>query len=101
MVEDIQGKVDSLSKVKKLPASITKEGLEEAKAGLASLREEWGKVQQIFTSGNLVEAVNAATSLRDKTVKIMEALGLSAPATAPAAAPAPATVPAPVPPAAK
>ena len=99
MVEEIQGKVDSLSKVKKLPASITKEGLEEAKAGLASLREEWGKVQQIFTSGNFVEAVNGATSLKDKATKIMEALGLSTQAAAPAAAPAP--VPAPVPPAAK
>jgi hypothetical protein len=100
MLEDIQGKVDSLSKVKKLPASITKEGLEGAKTALASLREEWGKVQQIFTSGNLVEAVNAVTSLKDKTVKIMETLGLSAPVAAPAAAP-PAPVPAPVPPAAK
>lgn len=90
MVEEIQGKVDSLSKVKKLPASITKEGLEEAKAGLASLREEWGKVQQIFTSGNFVEAVNGATSLKDKATKIMEALGMSVPAAAPVAAPAPA-----------
>jgi hypothetical protein len=101
MVEEIQGKVDSLYKVKKLPASITKEGLEEAKAGLASLREEWGKVQQIFTSGNLTEAVNAATSLKDKTVKIMEALGLSAPAAAPAAVPAVVPALAPVPPVAK
>jgi nucleotide-binding universal stress UspA family protein len=94
MVEEIQGKVDSLSKVKKLPASITKEGLEEAKAGLASLREEWGKVQQIFTSGNFVEAVNGATSLKDKATKIMEALGMSVPAAAPVAAPAPAPAPA-------
>ena len=91
MVEEIQVKVDSLSKVKKLPASITKEGLEEAKAGLASVKDEWGKVQQSFTSGNLMEAVNMATSLKDKAVKIMEALGLSAPAAAPAAAPAPRT----------
>lgn len=97
MVEDIQVKVDSLSKVKKLPSSITKEGLEEAKAGLASLRDEWGKVQQIFTSGNLVEAVNAATSLKDKAVKIMETLGISAPVAAPAVAPAPTAAPAPAP----
>jgi nucleotide-binding universal stress UspA family protein len=101
MVEEIQVKVDSLSKVKKLPASITKEGLEESKVGLASLREEWGKVQQIFTSGNLVEAVNAVTSLKDKTVKIMEALGLSAPVAAPVAAPVPAPIAAPTPAAAK
>jgi len=99
MVEDIQGKVDSLSKVKKLPANIKKEAFEEAKVGLASVKDEWGKVQQSFTSGNLTEAVNAATSLKDKAVKIMEALGLSAPVAAPVAAPVPA--PAPVSPAAK
>lgn len=93
MVEEIQVKVDSLSKVKKLPASITKEGLAEAQAGLVSVKDEWGKVQQSFTNGNLTEAVNMATSLKDKAVKIMEALGLIAPTAAPA--------PEPVPPAAK
>jgi len=94
MVEEIQVKVDSLSKVKKLPASITKEGLAEAQAGLASVKDEWSKVQQSFTSGNLMEAVNMATSLKDKAVKIMETLGISAPVAAPVAAPAPTAAPA-------
>ena len=94
MIEEIQVKVDSLYKVKKLPASITKEGLAEAQAGLASVKDEWGKVQQSFTSGNLMEAVNIATSLKDKAVKIMETLGISAPVAAPAAAPAPTAAPA-------
>ena len=97
MVEEIQGKVDALSKVKKLPANIKKEAFEEVKVGFASVKEEWGKVQQSFTSGNLMEAVSAATALKDKVVKIMETLGLSAPVAAPAATPATA----PVPPAAK
>jgi nucleotide-binding universal stress UspA family protein len=93
MVADIQTKMDSLSKLRKLPASITKEGFEEAQAGLASVKDEWGKVQQSFTSGNFVEAVNGATSLKDKALKIMETLGISAPA--PAAAPAADAVPVP------
>jgi hypothetical protein len=88
MVADIQGKVDSLAKVKKLPANITKEGLEEAKAGLASISDEWGKVQQSFTSGNLTEAITVGTTLKEKALKIMEALGMTAPAADPAAAPA-------------
>ncbi len=96
MVEDIQAKIDSLSKVKKLPASVTKEGFEEAKAGLASVKDEWTKIQTSFTSGNFAEAVNAATSLKDKAVKIMESLGMSVPSSeTPAEAPAPAAVPAP------
>jgi hypothetical protein len=100
MVEEIQGKVDSLAKLRKLPATITKQGLEDAKAGLASVKDEWGKVQQSFTGGNFVEAVNGATSLKDKATKIMESLGMSAPVAAPAAAPvstpAPAAAPAPI-----
>lgn len=97
MVEDIQGQVDVLSKAKKLPATLTKETFEEAKAGLASVRDEWGKVQQSFTSGNFADAVTAATSLKDKALKIMEALGMSVPAAAPATAPTPAGAAAPAP----
>jgi chromosome segregation ATPase len=36
MFEDIQGKVDGLSKLKKLPASLTKEKFEEAKASASA-----------------------------------------------------------------
>lgn len=97
MVTDIQGKLDSLSNVKKLPAKITKEGFEEAKAGFVSLQDDWTKAQASFTSGNFTEAVNMASSLKDKAVKIMESLGMSVPvaeAPAPAAAtPAPAPAP--------
>lgn len=98
MIEDIQAKVDSLSKAKKLPAKITKEGFEEAKAGLTSVKDEWTKVQASFTSGNFTEAVGAATSLKDKVIKIMETLGMSVPvAEAPTAIPADSPVPAPAP----
>jgi hypothetical protein len=90
MVADIQNKVDSLSKAKKLPASLTKEKFEEVKAGFASVKDEWEKVQQSFTSGNFADAVNVATSLKDKASKIMETLGINATA----ATPAPAAVPA-------
>jgi hypothetical protein len=94
MFEEIQAKVDSLSKVKKLPATITKEGFEEAKAGLASVKDEWTKTQESFTSGNFNEAISVATSLKDRAIKIMEFLGISAPAIeAPASAPANAPVP--------
>ena len=90
MVADIQGKVDSLSKVKKLPAILTKEKFEEAKAGLASVKDEWTKAEESFKTGSFADAVSMATSVKDKAVKVMEALGISAPSAAPAAAPAPA-----------
>ena len=77
MLEDIQAKVDGLSKVKKLPKSITKEALAEAKAGIESLKGEWTKAQESFTNGNFNEAVGMAASLKEKALKIMESLGMS------------------------
>jgi hypothetical protein len=94
MIADMQGKVDSLSKLKKLPASLTKEKFEEAKAGLVSVKDEWTKAEESFKTGSLAVAVSVATSVKDKAAKVMETLGMSVPAPAadPAAAvPAPAT----------
>ncbi|HON58684.1 MAG TPA: hypothetical protein P5040_07615 [Smithella sp.] len=86
MVTDIQAKVDSLSKVKKLPANLSKQALEEAKTGLASVKEDWAKAEESFKAGSFADAVNAATAIKDKALKIMETLGMSAPAAAPAPA---------------
>jgi hypothetical protein len=94
MIADMQGKVDSLSKLKKLPANLTKEKFEEAKAGLASVKDEWTKAEESFKTGSFAVAVSVATSVKDKAAKVMETLGMSVPAPAadPAAAvPAPAT----------
>lgn len=89
MVTSLQGKVDELSKLKKLPASITAEKFAEAKAGLTSITEDWNKAQESFKTGNFMDAVNVATSVKDKAAKAMESLGI-APAAAPATAAAPA-----------
>ncbi len=98
MFEDIQSKVDGLSKLKKLPADLTKEKFEEAKAALASVKDEWNKIQANFASGSFAEAVTAATFLKDKALKIMEVLGMSVPSSeAPAEAPAPVPAAAPNP----
>jgi hypothetical protein len=92
MIADIQSKVDSLSTVKKLPAKITREKFEEAKAGLTSIKDEWTKAQDSFKTGSFADAVSIATSVKDKAVKAMEALGLSIPASTPAPAPVPVPV---------
>jgi hypothetical protein len=86
MLEDIQAKVDALSKIKKLPKALTKEKIEEAKAGLASAKDELTKAEASFKAGSLNEAVGVATALKDRVLKIMESLGMSAPAAAPAPA---------------
>jgi len=88
MVEMMQGKVDSLSQAKKLPADITTEKFAEAKAGLATLKEEWAKALQNFNAGNITEAVSSAKSLKEKAVQTMGFLGLSLPSAPAAGAPA-------------
>jgi chromosome segregation ATPase len=99
MMEDIQAKVDSLSKLKKLPKALTKETFEEAKAALASAKDELAKAEASFKGGSLNEAVGMATALKDKVIKTMESLGMSVPVpaapVAPAAPAAPAAAPAP------
>lgn len=80
MVEAVQGKVDLISKTKKLPSSLTKEGFEESKGSLLAIKEEWTKAQENFTAGNLTDAVSAATSIKEKVLKVMETLGVAPPA---------------------
>src|SRR5512137_2597070 len=55
VVEAIQSRVDILSKAKKLPATITAEKFEQAKSGLAALKQEWGQAQEAFKGANLMD----------------------------------------------
>jgi hypothetical protein len=91
MIEDIQGKVDALSKLKKLPAKMTKEKFAEVQAGFASVKDDWTKAQESFKNGSFTDAINVAGSVKDKVLKVMESLGMSVPA--PVAAPAPVPTP--------
>lgn len=95
MVETMQGKVDELSKAKKLPADLTSEKFVEAKAGLAAIKEEWAKAMENFKAGNVADALVSATAIKEKASQTMALLGLTAAASVPAevkpeAAPAPA-----------
>ncbi|GAB6272933.1 MAG: hypothetical protein PHH96_01345 [Smithellaceae bacterium] len=79
MVEAIQGKVDDLSKLKKLPKAITAEKLAEAKSGLEAVKADLAKAQESFKSGNIAEAIAVATVVKEKAAKAMESLGITAP----------------------
>lgn len=79
MVEAVQSRVDTLSAAKKLPANLTKEGLEEVKSELLAAKEEWTKAQESYKAGNFAEAVSMANSVKEKAVKAMQALGLPVP----------------------
>lgn len=79
MVEAIESHVNVLSQAKELPANMTAEKLEEAKSGLASIKEEWAKAQESFNSGNLADAISVVTSVKEKTLKAVEGLEMPVP----------------------
>ncbi len=77
MMDAIQTKVDKISKVKKLPANLSAAKLTEAKAGLASAKEDWAKAQESFKTGKLEEAVSLATSIKEKAASAMTILDIT------------------------
>jgi hypothetical protein len=82
MVSAIQSRMNILSKSKKLPAGLDKDKFESAKASLASITQTWTEATTAFSGGNLMDAVTKATTVKEKAVEIMSALGMKAPEAA-------------------
>jgi len=82
MIEALESRIGILSKSKKLPANISADKFAEAKAGLASAKEEWAKAQESSKAGNTAEAASLGNSVKAKAAKAMEALGMNVPPTA-------------------
>jgi hypothetical protein len=74
MVEDIQARVAGLSAVKRLPAGVSADSLNEAKGSLATLTQAWTEASTAAQSGNLPDAVAKATAAKEQATKIMAAL---------------------------
>ena len=82
MVDALESRVEILSKAKTLPAKIDKATFEEAKTGLASVKQTWADAQEAFKGGKVEDAVAKATAVKDKTAEIMTKLGMQVPAAA-------------------
>lgn len=82
MVETVKSRVDILSKSKKLPANVTKEQFEAAKAGLAEATKGWDDATAAFKGGNVADAVAKADAVMKKTVEALQALGMPVPPAA-------------------
>jgi hypothetical protein len=70
----VQGRVDELSKTKRVPKGVD---LGAAKSGLADATSAWGKAQEAFKSGNPADAVTAAKDAQGKLASAAAALKLS------------------------
>jgi hypothetical protein len=77
MVSAIQSRVDILSKAKKLPAKLSAQSLDTAKAGLESMKNMWAQAGAAFSAGNVESAVSTAKSVQAKGQEILGLLGMT------------------------
>jgi hypothetical protein len=82
MLSAIQSRVNILSKSKKLPSGLDKDTFEAAKASLPTITQTWTEASNAFSGGNLMDAVTKATTVKEKAVEIMRAIGMKAPEAA-------------------
>ena len=82
MVGALQSRMAMLSKSRKLPAGLDKDKFESAKSSLATITQTWNEASEAFKSGNLMDAVKKATTVKNTAVEIMAALGMKPPEAA-------------------
>lgn len=78
-VDSLQTKIDELSKTTQLPAGVTKEAVEAARAAMPALTALWEEAKAAFASADLSGALAKAQAARAKAVEILAALGLPVP----------------------
>ncbi len=78
-VTAIQARIDELSKTRRLPATVSKDAVAAATAGLRALKTAWTEAGDMFTRGNLAEAVGKAQTVKAKAAAVMTSLGMTVP----------------------
>lgn len=75
MVENIQTRVDELSK-KKVRFRVSKEELESAKSGLEWMKSEWAEATAASNSGKQITAAEKARAVKAKGEEVQKTLGI-------------------------
>ncbi|HEX5162491.1 MAG TPA: hypothetical protein VFV88_12280 [Steroidobacteraceae bacterium] len=74
MVEDIQARVDELSKQKRLPWGLNKDEFAEAKSDFETMKAQWSEASSEYQSGRQIKAVEKARVAREMNEEIREQL---------------------------
>lgn len=77
VVDAIQIRVDSLAGSSRLPAEVSKEAFEAAKAGLVTMKSTWAEASAAFSAGNAIEATDKARLVESKAKELTEQLGMN------------------------
>jgi len=77
VVQSIQQRVDELSKMRRLPAGVTKDGLAQASTALQEMTADWTHAVQAQGQGDLATATKLADGVKAKATEVMAALGMT------------------------
>ena len=75
-IADIESRIATLSKSKKLPKGLDKAKLESAKSGLDEISKSWDESVKAFQGGSLADALAKAKGAKSKADEIMSTLGM-------------------------
>ena len=76
-ISAVEAKLATLAKTKKLPAGVTKDGVESAKAALAQAKPAWDEAKAAFGSGNVQAALDKAKGVKTALDEAAARLGLA------------------------
>ncbi len=76
-ISAVEAKLATIAKTKKLPAGVTKDGVESAKAGLAQAKSAWDEATASFGSGNVQAALDKAKGVKTQLEEAAAKLGIA------------------------
>jgi ActR/RegA family two-component response regulator len=77
LVDAIQGRVDSLTKSRKLPKDVDKAAFETIKTDFETVKTDWASATREFTAGAAADAVRMGRAARAKAEEIQAKLGMN------------------------
>jgi len=77
LVDAIQGRVDTLTKSRKLPKDVDKPTFETIKTDFETVKTDWTSATQEFTAGAAADAVRKGRAARAKAEEIQAKLGMN------------------------
>jgi hypothetical protein len=79
MLDVINERLDTLSASKRLPKTLNKAKLEDAKTDYEAAAKMWDEAKSTFSGGNMVDAIAKAKTVKEKAMEVMNNLGMQAP----------------------
>lgn len=75
-LNEVQIKLDAYKKYGRLPTGVAKETMDEAATQFDQLKQEWADTSAAYKGGNVAEAMNKASIIKEGLRKLREILGL-------------------------